>query len=201
MWQTFLTGLLGGVVALSGKSLMHLIQSRSKVREERRAWVRSLHSETVDVVADMDLFIRSIRAAAVAGPGAFLSREEIKAKVDEKWEGDLLKRIRRLKFGHPDPDVRDAAEEVEDAAWPYISVASAPRDDPADLLNVDGLERQTALQTIEQAMIEFKRAVYAAPTRKLPKSKGYTGEERPSYLVRAIAEKARKDAGEASATD
>lgn len=193
MLQTFLIALLGGVVALSGNAIMHLIQSRTKVREEGRSFVRSLHAETVDVVADIDLFVRSIRAAAVAGSDTEAERAAVKAKVDEKWEGDLLRRVWRLRFGHPDPDVRVAAEQVEDAAWPYIAAAGHAYEEPANsLFRFRVSEREKAVETMNRAMVEFRRSVHAAPTRDLPKGETYTGENRPGYLERALEEERRR---------
>lgn len=202
MLQTFLTALLGGVVALSGNAVMHFIQNRTKVREERRSFVRSLHAETVDVVADMDLFVRSIRAAAVAGSDTQEERDAVKGKVDEKWEGDLLRRVRRLRFGHPDPDVRVAAEQVEDAAWPYMTAAGHAYDEPANsLFRLRETERTKAVDAMSRAMVEFRRSVHAAPTRDLPKGESYTGEDMPSYLARAMAEaeeRQRRESGDAA---
>jgi len=115
------------------------------------------------------------------------------ARVDEKWEGDLLRRVRRLRFGHPDPDVRVAAEQVEDAAWPYITAAGHAYEEPANsLLRYRVSEREKAVETMNRAMVEFRRSVHAAPTRDLPKGEAYTGEDRPGYFERALEEERRR---------
>jgi hypothetical protein len=44
----------------------------------------------------------------------------VSRNVEEKWEGDLVRRTRRIQFGHPDPEVRSAAEKVEDAFIPLV---------------------------------------------------------------------------------
>lgn len=197
MIQTFLTALLGGVVALSGNAIMHLLQNRAKVREERRAWVRTLHPETVGVVVDMDLFNRSLRAAVVAGADTEKESGQVRSTIDDRWEGDLLKRLRALYFGHPDPDVRRAAEMVEDAAWPYMTAARHAYEEDGPF-RFDPDKRKPILDTMNAAMVEFRRAVYAAPIRKLPKVEEYSGEERPSYLARSIAAKEAEKNGAAS---
>lgn len=47
-------------------------------------------------------------------------------------------------------------------------------------------KRAQAVDGMNAAMVKFRRAVYAAPIQKLPKTVDYTGEDRPSYLARAI---------------
>lgn len=188
-WQIFLSALLGAVAALSGNAVMFILQGRAKIKEERRAFVRQLHWETVDVVADMDLLMRELRSFVVAGCQGKEREEKVKVITDEKWEGDLLRRVRRLRFGHPDPDVRATAEQLEDDFWPYMTTALRPAEETFPFPSITHEERGKVSDQMDAAMIEFRKAVYAAPIRKLPKRVEYDGHNRPSYLARAMAAK------------
>lgn len=67
------------------------LQTKEKVREERRAFVRELHPSSVDLVVDLDLFVRSIRAAGVAGAH---DEAKVRATIEAGWKNDLLRRFR-----------------------------------------------------------------------------------------------------------
>lgn len=58
--SAFLLALAAAVLVVAGNSLLFRFQTRAKVREELRQFVRELHPSTVDTVADLDLFVREL---------------------------------------------------------------------------------------------------------------------------------------------
>lgn len=197
-WQTFIAALLAATFALTGNAVMLTLQNRAKVREESRAFVRQLHNETVDAVADMDLLMREIRASVIAGIDQG-KVDKLRSIIKDKWEGDLLRRVRRVRFGHPDPDVQAAAEQIEDDFWPYLAVAERVDDGSIPFLRPLTLEDRAATsEAMENAIVEFRRAVYHAPIRKRPKKARYDGRNRPSRLARAQAARAAATASKAA---
>ena len=147
-----------------------------------------LHGTTVDVVADIDLFVRRLRSPALGGN----TRTEIaktRKVVKKLWERDLLRRVRRLRFGHPDPDVRRSAEFLEDDIWPLIGAATRS-DEPEDLLPfmkpMTSEQRSAVLERVEISLAELRLAVYNAPRRDVPRRHGYTGYDLPSRVARAM---------------
>lgn len=185
--ETLGAAVLAAALALLGNYLLLRFQTKTKVREERRAFVRELHSDTVNLVVDLDLFVRSLRSAALTGTTSAKERDRIKSLVESTWEGDLLRRVRRARFGHPDPDVRRAAEQMDDVMWPFIVMAGSPdhEEGPFPPTKTEA-ERVSAKEAVEAALVEIRRAVYAAPHRDVP-AIDYSGEEIPSHFWRAVA--------------
>lgn len=170
------------VLTLAGNWLIQRSQSRAVVRSELREFVRAMHLDTVATVADLDLFMREIRASVLTGmkqrPGSKLTSQEL---VEAEWDGGLLRRVRLLRFGHPDPDVRLAAEQMEDAMWPYVTSAVTERKDVKD----DA--RRETLDYADNAMRLLRTAVWNAPRRDVPRRYDYDGSNRMSYLERSRA--------------
>jgi hypothetical protein len=137
----------------------------------------------VDLVVDLDLFVRSIRGDVIAGAH---DEAGARAKIDADWEGDLLRRVRRVRFGHPDPDVRDAADGVDNAMWIYIIAAGLKLDPPAPLPDYSVEERRVISFEMEAALKELRRAVYLAPNRDVPAMIRFDGSNYPSRLSRAL---------------
>lgn len=185
--ETLGAATLAAALALLGDYSLLRFQTKTKVREERRAFVRELHSDTVDLVVDLDLFVRSLRAAALTGTISEEERDRIKELIESHWEGNLLRRVRRARFGHPDPDVRRAAEQMDDVMWPFIVTARSPEreEGPFPPTKTED-ERRSAKDEVEAALVEVRRSVYAAPHRDVPKI-NYAGEEIPSHFWRAVA--------------
>ena len=192
----FLLALTAAVLTTAGNRLLLSFQTRAKVREELRQFVRDLHLDTVDTVADLDLLMREIGSATLVGPKHKGGREEMKAIVDTRWEQDLLRRMRRLRFGHPDPDVRAAAEIMEDEMWPFVTLAQTDDDQPVDgpLKPPSRDERSQAYGAARNAMATFRLAVYTAPRRDVPRRHNFNGEDPPSRLSRALEAEGKSSA-------
>jgi hypothetical protein len=189
--ETLAAAMLAAALALVGNYVLLRFQTQTKVREERRQFVRELHGDTVDLLVDVDLFVRSLRSSAVAGTTNSENVARVREVIQVGWEGDLLRRVRRARFGHPDPDVRDAAERVDDEMWPFIVMASSPeRERGAFPHTKTPEERLQAVRNLESAMVELRRAVYGAPHRDVPAIR-YTGAELPSRLARALDDNQR----------
>jgi hypothetical protein len=186
--ETFIAATMAAALALAGNYLLLRFQTKKKVQEERREFVRRLHAETVDMVVDLDLFVRSIRAAAVAGPDDQKELAEVEANIESRWERDLLRRVRRARFGHPDPDVREAAEAIDDEMWPYLVMARSRHQELHTVPRPKTSEqRSDAVKAVERSMVKLRRAVYSAPHRDVPNIR-YSGDDIPSRLSRSIAQ-------------
>lgn len=189
--ETLAAATIAAGLALAGNYVLLRFQTQTKVREERRQFVRELHRETVDLVVDLDLWARSLRASAVAGATDADDVAQAEEIIQSGWERDLLRRVRRARFGHPDPDVRDAAEAVDDEIWPFIIMARSPEKESGSFPPTKTPEaRQRVVKSLDGAMVELRRATYAAPHRDVPGIR-YTGAELPSRLARAMADDRR----------
>lgn len=183
----FLLALAAAVLAVAGNGLLLRFQTRAKVREELRQFVRDLHPATVDTVVDLDLFVRELRSPAL-GPADEKEVQHVRKRAKKGWEGDLLPRMRRLRYGHPDPDVRHAAEVMEDEMWPLIVTARTPEEGyPGGVVKPPTPERRArVLEAAEAALADFRLAVYNAPRRDIPRKHDYTGYDLPSRTFRAM---------------
>jgi hypothetical protein len=185
--SAFLLALAAAVLAVAGNSLLFRFQTRAKVREELRQFVRELHPSTVDTVADLDLFVRELRSPAL-GPADDKEIASVRKRIRKGWEGDLLPRMRRLRYGHPDPDVRRAAEVMEDEMWPLMSMAKTPEEGHPNWPSKPPTQerRGEVLNAAEAALAQLRLAVYNAPRRDVPRKHDYTGYDLPSRTARAM---------------
>lgn len=177
------TAVLAAAIALLGNWLLLRFQTKAKVRAERRAFVRDLHPTTVDLVVDLDLFVRSIRSDVIGGA---TDRSAVKQRIEAAWEGDLLRRVRRARFGHPDPDVRDAADGVEGHMWTYITTAMKEEQPPPPIKPLSEDQRGIISQEMEAVLKELRRAVYVAPNRDVPREIRYDGSNYQGQISRAF---------------
>src|SRR5262249_41514819 len=109
-------GLAAGL-ALVGEALQTRHQERRLARAERDL----PQPEANELVAELDLLVRRLGAAALLGSS--VTGEEPQHLFEQNWEGDLLRRLRRMGFGHPSPQVRAAARTVKDRMWPLFVAA------------------------------------------------------------------------------
>ncbi len=183
--SAFLLALTAAVLAVAGNSLLFRFQTRAKVREELRQFVRELHPSTVDTVTDLDLFVRELRSPAL-GPADDKEVKSVRKHIRRGWEGDLLPRMRRLRYGHPDPDVRHAAEVMEDEMWPLMNMAKTPEHPSWPSKPPTQERRGEVLNAAEAALAQIRLAVYNAPRRDVPRKHDYTGHDLPSRTARAM---------------
>ena len=196
MLETFIAALAAALLALVGNYFMLGLQTRARVREELRAFVRELHDETVALVVDLDLFVRATRGAALAGCERESELQETRDRIEREWEGDLLRRVRKVRYGHPDADVRDASERLDDDMWPFIVMARSPYREEVGipLPPKTPQQRSEATRAVDEAMVVLRRTVYAAPHHDVSPVR-YAGMEIPSRLSRALARDASQGDG------
>lgn len=180
----FLLAVAASALTLLGNSIFFRVQSRAKVREELRQFVRDLHQTTVATVVDLDLLIRLLRASALTGNMVIAGRDA-KQIIGDQWDDDLLRRMRHLRYGHPDPDVRRSAEQAEDAMWPMLVEASRDEDE-GETRDQRQARRSEVVNQVTTAMAAFRLAVYNAPRRDVPRKHRYSGQDLPSYLARSM---------------
>ncbi|MEV8183288.1 hypothetical protein [Specibacter sp. NPDC078692] len=184
----FLSLVVGPVIAavlvLIGNAAFFRVQTTAKVKEELRAFVRELHPTTVDWVVDLDLLLRELRSRSVSGESSD-TQTNFSQKVESSWEGDLVGRTRKIRYGHPDPDVRTAAEDFENAFIPLV-VSARTTDDQrrsSGWALLTAQEYQDLLDPAEIALEQLRATVYEAPRRDVPKN-SYDGSTGPSRSAR-----------------
>lgn len=185
--SAFLLALAAAVLAVGGNSLLLRFQTNAKVHEELRQFVRELHPSTVDTIADLDLFVRELRSPAL-GPADDKEVQHVRKRIRKVWEGDLLPRMRRLRYGHPDPDVRQSAELMEDEMWPLMVMAKTPEQGHPNWPSEPPTQerRGEVLNAAETALAQFRLAAYNAPRRNVPRRHDYSGYDLPSRTARAM---------------
>lgn len=142
---------------------------------EYRDLVRSLHRETIDIVVEFQEWWQGVRIEddGTVVRGAFtvavfaMSRESTEdlseqgqhaANVAERrWRDTIHPRLSILINGHPDPEVREAADVLDKRSFePMIMMHGTPKGD-----EVNGL----AIQLIHDGLTRLRRAAYHAPYR------------------------------------
>lgn len=160
---------------------------------EYRAFVRQLHQQTIEIVAEVDRYWMRVLFPEVThfSAGVF-DREYDEAEQKEVWDramelqrvlqNEVEPRLNVLAFGHPDPDVRRAANvfgrRMQGVVF-YHDVLRAKRK--------DGKEVTTAIQLAHSGLTELRRAAYHAPFRIERPNPEYDGigvvEPLPSQLT------------------
>ncbi|WP_166904380.1 hypothetical protein [Mycobacterium sp. DL440] len=136
---------------------------------EYRAFVRQLHEQTIAIVAEADRYWNRelFREVAMFTAGVF-DREYDEAQQKEVWDramelqdrlqNDIQPKLNILAFGHPDPDVRRAADifsrRLQGVVF-YHDVIHARRR--------EGEHATTAIQLAHRGLTELRRAAYHAP--------------------------------------
>ena len=133
---------------------------------EYREFVRSLHKDTVAAIVAFEAWwIQGLtfRAAVSASYGAELSEEdaEVAKRSEEAWRREIHPMLSNLITGHPDPDVREAADVLDKRSFAPIVMFQRPRGLNEDEEEVNGL----AIKLIHDGLNDLRRAAYHAPFR------------------------------------
>lgn len=98
------------------------------------------------------------------------------------------------RFGHPDPEVREAAELMEDEMWPFVTLAGNDRepDGTGRGWHPSNEERSRAYKAARAALVTFRVAVYNAPRKDISRNHTFTGEDPPSRVSRALEAEGKK---------
>lgn len=146
---------------------------------EYRELVRSLHRETVNIIVEFQEWWLGVRCNENGNVvrGCFsiavfmLSREsadelnvqdQLAAKIAEsRWRDAIHPRLSILINGHPDPDVREAADILDKRSFDPILMFNNGRTPDEKWREEHGL----AIQLIHDGLTELRRAAYHAPFR------------------------------------
>ncbi|MGW5142714.1 hypothetical protein ACWEPH_26955 [Nocardia beijingensis] len=134
---------------------------------EYRAFVRSLHKDTIDTIIAVESWWEPHCFRAVT-MGAYAPDDEDGAepkeetrKLEEQWRNDLLPKMLTLINGHPDPDVRDAADFLVKRLWSMILIFHQSRRERQQ----DEDEKGVAIHLVHDGFTRLRRAAYHAPFR------------------------------------
>jgi hypothetical protein len=140
-----------------------------------------------ELVTELDLLVRRLGAAALLGSS--VTGEQPRHLFEQNWEGDLLRRLRRMGFGHPSPRVRAAARAVKDRMWPlFVAATDIDCEGYEELRHPD--QRARVVAEIDAAMVELKRVTHTGVFRAAPGPMATDVVQfRPSRLSRVLAER------------
>jgi hypothetical protein len=148
---------------------------------EYRELVRSLHRETIDIIVEFQEWWQGVRiesdGAVVRGAYSvaiiLMSRESVDdlseedqraAKIAEaRWRDTIHPRLSVLINGHPDPDVREAADVLDKRSFDPVSWVLGGSRDSEDGSRHD--ENGLAIKLVHDGLTELRRAAYYAPFR------------------------------------
>lgn len=142
---------------------------------EYRQFIRSLHHETIAIVVEFQEWWLGVRGnmrgcfavAVLAGSGEELSEEDHQAAktAEDRWRDTIHPRLSVLINGHPDPDVREAADVLDKRSFAPMMLFSRDRSsgEPPSENRQD--ENQLAIHLIHDGLTTLRRAAYLAPFR------------------------------------
>jgi hypothetical protein len=157
---------------------------------EYRAFVRQLHQQTIEIVVEVDRWWMLVLFREVSDftAGVFdrePNEEATKTRsrqLQDELQSNVEAKLNILAFGHPDPDVRRAANVLSrrlfGAVFYYDTIRAKRK---------DGAEATTAIQLVHAGLTDLRRAAYHAPFRESRPTPDYDGvgvvEPLPSQLT------------------
>jgi hypothetical protein len=138
---------------------------------EYRAFVRQLHEQTIGIVSEIDRYWdRELFPEVLFFTSGVFDREYDEAErkeasdrgmeIQTKLQNEVLPKLNILAFGHPDPDVRRAADvlgrRMQGVVF-YHDVIRARRK--------DGKNATTAVHLAHSGLTDLRKAAYHAPFR------------------------------------
>lgn len=161
---------------------------------EYRAFVRSMHKETIDTIIAAETWWQPdcFRLAAMGGYDADSpdgpDSEAVAQRLEEQWRAEINPRMLTLIYGHPDPDVRDAADFMAKRLFTMIVIIGRRRTKEREV----GDETSVAIQLVHDGFTRLRRAAYHAPFRvhrPTPRFDGYSignNEPLPGKMLELI---------------
>ena len=138
---------------------------------EYREFVRSLHRETIAIIVEFEQWwdgthrntMGCFGPAVLKGAGEELSArdERAAALAEERWRNEIHPRLSILITGHPDPDVREAADVLDKRSFHPIVVFHRPGK-PSEKRQE---ENSLSIKLIHDGLTDLRRAAYHAPFR------------------------------------
>lgn len=161
---------------------------------EYRALIRSLHADTIKIVVAVQRWWEpDVNRMTVLGGYAGEDEERLAKALEHKWRTKVHPRLMTLAQGHPDPDVRFAADILDKRLWSAVLLLGESRRD-------DGIEppdydvTSVTVHLIYDGFARLKKATYHAPFRvhrPIPDFDGYSvgnHEPLPGRMLDAIRE-------------
>ncbi len=162
---------------------------------EYRAFIKGLHPATVDTLVAVEVFWMQRlfpTVTAISGrvgedhePEALEPLERTAEELDTEFRNVIEPKLLTLVHGHPDPDVREAADYLDKRLWGGLFYL-----DPKRAARQDGEESLTAVHLVHDGLSTLRRTVYHAPFRIEQPQPRYMGEmvgnsePLPSRIVR-----------------
>lgn len=142
---------------------MTVPESDPQLDAEYRAFVRSLHKDTIDTVVEVQrwLFPDAMRIATLHGYKE--SEEQLVKDLEADWRDRVEPLLYTLSQGHPDPDVRFAADILDKRLWSLIIVMGDPQHSRAGTRPDD--EVGVTIHLVHDGLTRLRRAAYHAPFR------------------------------------
>lgn len=131
---------------------------------EYRSFVKSLHGQSVAAILELERWWRpeTYRMVALGGyEGEGQDSKEVAAALEKHWRQVVEPSLQFLVFGHPDPDVRFAADVLVQRTWSVIMIMTSPRGKGP--MGAD--EMSVAVHLFHDGVARLRRAVYRAPFR------------------------------------
>ena len=129
---------------------------------EYRSFVKSLHGQSVAAILELERWWKpdTYRIVALGGyEGEGRDSNEVAAALEKHWRQVVEPSLQFLVFGHPDPDVRFAADVLVQRTWSVIMIMTAPRGKGP--MGAD--EMSVAVHLFHDGLARLRRAVYHAP--------------------------------------
>lgn len=160
---------------------------------EYRAFIRSLHKDTIDtIIAAEKWWDDCFRIVSLGGDAAKEADSEDSAEaIEADWRQTVRLRILTLINGHPDPDVRFAADILVKRLWSVVLILTRLRRE-SDRRREE--EDTVAIHLVHDGFERLRRAAYHAPFRITRPSPTYDGvpignsEPLPGKMLETIKE-------------
>lgn len=177
--------------------LRQMTEIEAVLDAEFRALIRSLHKDTVETVLAVESWWTPECFQILCMEDSEKSRTAAES-AEERWRTSVQPRLLTLVHGHPDPDVRDAADFLEKRLWSIIILLDATRRARSDD------ETTVAIHLVHDGFTRLHRAAYLAPfrvSRPVPRFEGSrigATEPLPGEIletIRRLQEQGALDAG------
>lgn len=123
---------------------------------------------------------------AIGGAGADVDSESAPDPIEARWRNEIQPRLAILVHGHPDPDVRDAADFLESRLWSATFLLNERRRRRSEE------ESTVTIHLAHDGVTRLHRAAYHAPFRVERPEPRYVGlsigrsEPRPAKVLEMI---------------
>ncbi|WP_280453287.1 hypothetical protein [Nocardia cyriacigeorgica] len=146
---------------------------------EYRAFVQSLHKDTIDTIVATQTWFTGECFRIVSLGGYDPDREDgpnsedVAQALVERWRREIHPRLMTVIHGHPDPDVRHAADILAKRLWSIVLILDRPRTEEREKSD----ETSVAIHLVHDGFMRTRRAAYMAPFRVERPEPRYSGYE------------------------